>query len=145
MQKDTESAALGLTQPLPSLVVLSVSNRVAEQRSSANDLAHREESQNVNRVNTQLGQVLLVWLEFGGSLQSSLLLSRSLQELDKVAVNLLELGLGWWSKTFVLVDNLADLGTNLTPVNSAVGELGGFGDGTVEEAGGLGHDSRHGL
>lgn len=143
MQKCTDTPLSSVLSKIRHLVVVTVWNRVAKQRSSADNLAHREEGQDVDRVDTQLGQVLLVWLEFRNSLQSSLLLSRGLQEVEELIVHLLKLSLGWRSKAFLLVDDLADLGADFSPVNGAVSELSRFGHGRVEETCGFGYDSRH--
>lgn len=124
--------------------MLSMTNGwVAKDSSSADDLTHSEETQDVNRGNTQLGQVALVWLELLSLLNSSPLLLWGLQEVHKLLVNLLELSLAWWGKTFILVNNFAELSGDLGPVNSTVGKLVGLLDSRVDEPGGLGDDGRH--
>lgn len=124
--------------------MLGVAHRwVAKERSSTNDFSNREESQCLDSVDGSLGSGGLVGLNGRELVEQSFLFAWGLQHLEPRLVNLLELGLSWWSQTFALVDSLGDLSTDLTPVDSTVGELGGLGDGGVHETSGLVDDGRH--
>lgn len=127
------------------LVVLGVANGwVAEDGSSADDFTHREKGQTVDTVDSSLGDGSLVSLHATQLLEELLLLVGALQHIEPRLVGLLELRLRWWSQTFRLVNGLGNLTSNLSPVDGAVGELCRFGNGRVDETGGLVDDGRHG-
>lgn len=131
--------------PLLHLVVFSVAKRrVADNLSSADDLTQGEETNTLDNVDTKLESSLsVVGTKRLESVLDDSALVWSSQHSGDALVHGLELSLGWRSHTLSFVDGLAELSTDLAPVNGEVGQLTGLGDGRVDESCDLVNDGRH--
>lgn len=117
---------------------------VAGDGSSANHFTDGVERRQLHPVVGGLGEGVLGGLDLRHFLQPFLLLLGSLQELERLLVHLLELFDRGRRHAFPLPHDLAEVKRHLQPVHGGVGQLGGLGDQTGHDVGGLGSSRRHG-